>query len=82
MRNHLMEKNHEVTHADIYGRLLHLEEKVDKLDAKTTEVVTAFGMAKGAFAVLEFLGRMAKPILWIVGVGAAIVAIFETFKWR
>ena len=77
-----MEKDHEVTHADIYGRLLHLEEKVDKLDAKTTEVVTAFGMAKGAFAVLEFLGRMAKPILWIVGVGAAIVAIFETFKWR
>jgi hypothetical protein len=77
-----MDKNHEVTHADIYGRLLHLEEKVDRLDSKTTEVVTAFNSAKGAFIVLEFLGRLAKPILWIVGVGAAIVAIFETFKWR
>ena len=77
-----MEKNHEVTHADIYGRLLHLEEKVDKLDSKTTEVVTAFNSAKGAFAVLEFLGRLAKPILWIVGVGAAVAAIFETWKLR
>jgi hypothetical protein len=77
-----MEPDHEVTHADIYGRLLQLEDKVDKLDVKTTEVVAAFGMAKGAFAVLEFLGRMAKPILWIVGVGAALVATFETWKWR
>jgi hypothetical protein len=77
-----MDQNHEVTHADIYGRLLHLEEKVDKLDAKTTEVVTAFGLAKGAFTVLEFLGRIAKPILWIVGVGAAFVAVIETWKWR
>jgi hypothetical protein len=77
-----MEKDQEVTHADIYGRLLHLEDKVDKLDAKTTEVVTAFGLAKGAFAVLEFLGRIAKPILWIVGVGAAFVAVIETLKWR
>jgi len=77
-----MEKDQEVTHAYIYGRLLHLEDKVDKLDAKTTEVVTAFGLAKGAFAVLEFLGRIAKPILWIVGVGAAFVAVIETLKWR
>jgi hypothetical protein len=82
MKNHLMEKDHEVTHADIYGRLLQLEDKVDKLDGKTTEVVAAFGMAKGAFAVLEFLGRMAKPILWIVGVGAAVAAFLETWKWR
>jgi len=77
-----MNENREITHADIYGRLLHLEDKVDKLDAKTTDVVTAFNSAKGAFIVLEFLGRLAKPILWIVGVGAAIAAIFETWKWR
>ena len=77
-----MEPDHEVTHADIYGRLLQLEDKVDKLDVKTTEVVAAFGMAKGAFAVLEFLGRMAKPILWIVGVGAAVAAFLGNWKWK
>jgi len=32
----------EVSHKDIYDRLVAVESKVDKIDAQTTEVVSAF----------------------------------------
>jgi len=70
-----------VTHKEIYDRLLRVEQKVDNLDVKTTEVVTAFDAAKGAFLVLEWIGKVAKPILWIVGVGSAITVIWTEY-WR
>jgi len=70
-----------VTHKEIYDRLLRVEHKVDNLDVKTTEVVTAFDAAKGAFLVLEWIGKVAKPILWVVGVGSAITVIWTEY-WR
>lgn len=70
-----------VTHKEIYDRLLRVEQKVDNLDVKTTEVVTAFDAAKGAFLVLEWIGKVAKPILWVVGVGSAITVIWTEY-WR
>lgn len=72
----------DVTHREIYDRLLEVESKVDKLDQKTDAVVNAFEAATGAFAVLEFLGKLAKPLLWIAGVATAAVAAFEHFKLR
>jgi Icc-related predicted phosphoesterase len=33
----------------------------------TGELVEAFKAAKGAWAVLEWLGKAAKPVLWILG---------------
>ena len=70
-----------VTHKEIYDRLLQVEHKVDSLDSKTDEVVKAFGAAKGAFLVLEFIGKLAKPILWVVGVGSAITVLWTEY-WR
>jgi hypothetical protein len=66
----------EVTHTQIYERLLAVEAKVDKLDKSTEEVVKAFNAAQGAFTVLEWFARAVKPII-IVGTffGALWLAI-------
>ena len=55
----------EVTHEHIYNRLIAVEEKVDKLDKNTQEVVQAFNAASGAFQVLEWIAKAVKPILVI-----------------
>jgi hypothetical protein len=57
-----------------------VESKVDKLSESTTEVVSAFAAAKGAFLVLEWIAKVAKPILWVAGLGTLIVAAYERFK--
>ena len=36
----------DITHREIYDRLIAVEQKVDNLDQKTDEVVKAFGAAK------------------------------------
>jgi len=68
--------NEEVSHNQIYERLLAVEAKVDKLDKSTEEVVNAFNAAQGAFMVLEWIARAVKPII-IVGAffGAIWLAI-------
>ena len=71
----------DVTHKEIYDRLVQVEKKVDHLDEKTGQVVTAFEAAKGAFTVLEFMGKLAKPILWTLGVWSAIYILWMEF-WK
>jgi len=68
--------NEDISHSQIYERLLALETKVDKLDKNTEEVVKAFNAAQGAFIVLDWFARAVKPIL-IVGAffGAIWLAI-------
>jgi hypothetical protein len=67
----------EVTHAQIYERLLAVEQKVDSLDRNTQEVVKAFNAAAGAFTVLEWLARAVKPILVIGAFCGAIWLAIE-----
>lgn len=62
----------DVSHREIYERLLMVETKVDKIEKNTEMVVAAFAAAHGAFKVLEFLAKLAKPILLI---GAFITAV-------
>ena len=73
----------EVSHKQIYDRLLAVEGKIDRVEQNTHEVVVAFQNAKGAFAVLDWLSRFAGKIMKIVGfftlVGAAFYTIVE--KW-
>lgn len=74
-----VEKPTEVSHKQIYDRLAKVEEKVDSIDNKTAQVVVAFEAAQNAFTVLDWIGKLAKPILWLVAVGAAITALYE--RW-
>jgi hypothetical protein len=62
----------EVSHREIYDRLLAVEAKVDRIDKNTDGVVKAFEAASGAFLVLEWIAKAAKPILFIIGIGAGI----------
>ena len=70
----------EVTHKEIYVRLCEVETKVDRLQQNTSNVVQAFNAAQGAFTVLEWIAKAAKPILWIVGTIAAVVTLWSQHK--
>jgi len=73
----------EVSHKQIYDRLVAVEAKVDKIDTQTAEVVSAFQSAKGAFIALDWLSRFAGKILkigaFITAVGVATTVIWE--RW-
>jgi hypothetical protein len=73
----------EVSHKQIYDRLVAVESKVDKIDAHTKEVVDAFQSAKGAFIALDWLSRFAGKILkigaFITAVGVATTVVWE--RW-
>ena len=70
----------EVTHKEIYERLLAVETKVDKLNEETANVVKAFTAAQGAFTVLEWIARAAKPLLWIAGVVTAFSFMISEYR--
>ncbi len=70
----------EVTHKEIYERLLAVETKVDKLNEETEQVVKAFSAAEGAFTVLEWIARAAKPLLWIAGVVTAFSFMIAEYR--
>ena len=70
----------EVTHTEIYERLLAVEAKVDKLSGETEQVVKAFSAAQGAFTVLEWIARAVKPILWIAGVVTAFSFMIAEYR--
>lgn len=74
--------DHDVTHREIYDRLVAVETKVDGLTESTKDVTAAFAAAQGAFAVLETLSRLAKPLLWIGGLVTAVVAFWDHLKVR
>ena len=71
----------EVSHKDIYDRLVAVESKVDKIDENTIEVVAAFQNAKGAFIALDWLSRFAGKILKVVGFCAAL-GVATTVIWE
>lgn len=63
----------EVSHNEIYERLIAVENKVDRVAQDTKDVVDAFHAAQGAFIVLEWLAKAAKPIIFIVGIVAGVI---------
>ena len=71
---------HDITHKEIYDRLVAVERKVDGIADSTKDVVKAFEAAQGAFTVLEWLAKAAKPILWLAGVVAALVTFWDHLR--
>lgn len=74
-----MEKQ-EISHNEIYERLCKVEAKVDKVAQDTEGMVSAFNAASGAFTVLEWIAKVAKPVLWIIATVAAFVTIAHNTK--
>ena len=73
-------KQQEVSHNEIYERLIAVEAKVDKVATDTEDMVSAFHAAQGAFTVLDWIAKVAKPILWVVATVTAVVTIFHNVK--
>lgn len=77
-----MTEKHEVTHKEIFDRLIKVEQKVDRIDQNTAGMVEAFRAAHGAFTVLEWIAKVAKPILWVVGSATALIAVWDHFRHK
>ena len=69
----------EVTHEQIYARLLAVEPKVDTIDKNTKGLVEAINALDGAFKVLGWVASAAKPILWVGALIMAAGAIWQTW---
>jgi hypothetical protein len=69
----------EVSHEQIYNRLLAVEAKVDEIDKNTKDLVDAINAAKGAVKVLNWVASIAQPVLWIGGLILAAGAIWQTW---
>jgi hypothetical protein len=69
----------QVTHAQIYARLLEVETKVDNIDQNTKGLVEAMKALDGAFKVLGWIASAAKPILWVAGLIMAAGAVWQTW---
>jgi len=68
----------DVSHEQIYERLIAVEQKVDRIDNNTKGLVEAIDAAQGAVKVLGWIASLAKPILWISGLVMAAGAIWQT----
>jgi len=69
----------EITHKQIYDRLIAVETKVDEIDKNTKGLVEAINALQGAFKVLGWVSSAAKPILWVGGLVMAAGAIWQTW---
>jgi hypothetical protein len=69
----------EVTHKQIYERLLAVESKVDDIDKNTKGLVEAINALDGAFKVLGWIASATKPILWVAGLIMAAGAVWQTW---
>jgi hypothetical protein len=69
----------EVTHAQIYERLVAVEAKVDTIDKNTSDLVGAIEAAKGAVKVLNWIASIAQPVLWVGGLILAAGAVWQTW---
>ena len=69
----------EVTHSQIYDRLVTVETKVDEIDKNTKGLVDAIHALDGAFKVLGWIASIAKPILWVSGLIMAAGAVWQTW---
>jgi hypothetical protein len=68
----------DVSHEQIYERLIAVEGKVDRIDNNTKGLVDAISALEGAFKVLGWVASAAKPILWVGGLIVAAGAVWQT----
>ena len=70
----------EVSHKEILDRLVAVEGKVDQVHTETRTMVDAFKAVDGAFTVLSWIAKIAKPILWVGGLITAISILYANIK--
>lgn len=53
-----------------------LRNDVKQIRADTADIIETFKALAGGFKVLTALGRLARPIGWIAGAAAAVIALW------
>lgn len=66
--------------ARIEASLKKNTEATERVETNTSDLVDLFVSFKGAFKVLEVLGKLAKPLGAIVGLGVAVAAAWTAFR--
>jgi len=51
-----------------------------RIETNTSDLVEAFENLKGAFKVLNWIGKFARPLGYIAGAIAAVVSLYTAFK--
>lgn len=69
----------DISHKEIYDRLLVVEQAVATLTTNTSDMLSAFNAAKGAFTALEWIGKVIKPLL-VMGTFLAGIAAYWSHK--
>ena len=70
----------EVSHKEILDRLVAVEKKVDEVHTETRTMVAAFQAVDGAFTVLGWIAKVAKPLLWVGGLITAISVLYAQIR--
>ena len=55
-------------------------ETINEIKTDTADMLEVFESWKGAMRVMEMLGRLAKPLGYIVGFGASVAAFWAAMK--
>lgn len=55
-------------------------ETINGIKADTADMLEVFESWKGAMRVMEMLGKLAKPLGYIVGFGASVAAFWASMK--
>ena len=53
---------------------------IQEIKTDTAEMLTVFESWKGAMRVMEMIGKLAKPLGYIVGFGASVAAFWTAMK--
>jgi len=64
----------------IEDRLTEQSEATKRIEQNTGELVDAFHALTGAFKVLTWIGKAAKPLGWIAAAVAAVVGAWTAIK--
>lgn len=65
---------------DIENGLRANTKAMQQLRANTDDLVAFFGAMQGAFKVLSWIGKAARPIGWIATAAAAVVGLIALLK--
>ena len=55
-------------------------ETINEIKTDTADMLTVFNSWKGAMRVMEMLGKLAKPLGYIVGFGVSVAAFWASMK--
>lgn len=51
--------------------------QLEALTKQVSSVVDVINAVQGAFKVLDFIGKAAKPVAYLTGIGAAVMATWQ-----